>query len=539
MLRRAGKIDDKLPDVDVRTGTLSAKLNDLPGPRRQQVVDQFDGLDPATKRYLSDTDVDAPAAKSADLFRSAGPSGRKALDALSETDDEAADILLEMDDTATQRRFAEAFDEGDVDADELSTALKRYDELDTSRKEAYQRLLATTGDDAPSFVSKLDGETVREFFGRTCRRASLSGGAVPRLDNDRRYTLERPDSLSLADCELSDDVAAEYRRQVVEASQRNSDISAKKVLDQVSDVGSQKRQNRLKRLFASSGEDGIRLVRDLDTETQRKLLDAEDVISNDEFDDWNDWRRVLASYDQRSPVSEDRIKAHIDQVYELGTTDGIDDAGKLLEPVSNLPTRGRLGRQQFLEYDNEIRRTNAYASDPDVGYGDPKTAEVEPDFDGTDKDVDLRTEYRDGTERFIEYKRIDGAVEKNGIIDNVFETNGRDPSSVNIKFKEIGDEVPQTSSARIADINIRYSNSGGISNKEEFKEALATAIEQGRSDGAFDQIYLDKLRVVPENGESFVVDLTKYKRTNPTVKNQVAVSTPTNQQSETALTVVS
>ncbi|WP_202904560.1 hypothetical protein [Haloarcula rubripromontorii] len=45
VLPRAGKIDDRLPDVNVRTGRLSAQLNGLPGPRRQAIVGQVERLD--------------------------------------------------------------------------------------------------------------------------------------------------------------------------------------------------------------------------------------------------------------------------------------------------------------------------------------------------------------------------------------------------------------------------------------------------------------------------------------------------------------
>ncbi|GAA3879634.1 hypothetical protein GCM10022627_35730 [Haloarcula argentinensis] len=148
VLRQAGKIDSTLPDTNVRTGTLSAKLNKLPGPKRKQVTEQFDELDPQTKRYLSKTDVDAPATKSANLFRNAGPSGRKTLNKLADTDRKAADALLEIDDAATQRRFTRAYDSGEVDSGELSTALRRYDELDADEKAVARGAMARSDTDA-------------------------------------------------------------------------------------------------------------------------------------------------------------------------------------------------------------------------------------------------------------------------------------------------------------------------------------------------------------------------------------------------------
>ncbi|WP_225334164.1 hypothetical protein [Halomicrobium urmianum] len=153
VLRRAGKIDRRLPDVNVRTGTLSARLNDLPGPKRQQVVDQFDELDDGTRQYLGRSDVDAPASEAADLFRNAGPSGRRALREVSDVDEEAADILLEIDDANTQRRFVRALENGEVDETELASALRRYDTYDSDGQRFASDVIKQTGDDGPRLLS--------------------------------------------------------------------------------------------------------------------------------------------------------------------------------------------------------------------------------------------------------------------------------------------------------------------------------------------------------------------------------------------------
>jgi hypothetical protein len=98
-LRRAGKVDDAVPDADVPTGRMSAKLDDMPGPRRQRTTEQFDQLDSEANDYLGNTSVDDLTIKAADLFENTGPKGRRALIDLAETDRDAADVLLEMDPT--------------------------------------------------------------------------------------------------------------------------------------------------------------------------------------------------------------------------------------------------------------------------------------------------------------------------------------------------------------------------------------------------------------------------------------------------------
>ena len=83
-LLRAGKVTDAV-DASVPTGRMSAKLNDMPGPRRQQVTQQFAQLDSNGNDYLGSTDIDDASLKAADLFENAGPGGRTAPNALADS----------------------------------------------------------------------------------------------------------------------------------------------------------------------------------------------------------------------------------------------------------------------------------------------------------------------------------------------------------------------------------------------------------------------------------------------------------------------
>lgn len=155
----------------------------------------------------------------------------------------------------------------------------------------------------------------------------------------------------------------------------------------------------------------------------------------------------------------------------------------------------------------------AYAEDPDVGYGTARRVKAEPQFSGTDRDVDAEVVYQDGTTRYVEFKRLDDDPDAGNIIDNVFRT-GENAKSANEKFRQIGDEVPQTEDARIAELKIRYS-SDGFANEQDVRDAIDTAVTSGRESNDFSEINLDTVRVVSENGESFDVDLTQYKQTYP------------------------
>ncbi|WP_336358956.1 hypothetical protein [Haloarcula sp. CGMCC 1.6347] len=58
-----------------------------------------------------------------------------------------------MDDAATQRRFTEAYESGEVDSDELTTALTRYDSLDADGKRFADDAIERTGTDGPDLMS--------------------------------------------------------------------------------------------------------------------------------------------------------------------------------------------------------------------------------------------------------------------------------------------------------------------------------------------------------------------------------------------------
>jgi hypothetical protein len=196
-LRRAGKVDNAVPDADVPTGRMSAKLDDMPGPRRQQVTEQFDQVDSDGNDYLSNTDIDDPTLKAADLFENTGPKGRRALNDLANGNRDAADVLLNMDPT-TQRRFTRAYESDSVDSDELATALRRYDELDANEKRTADAMVARDGDDAVSLLDETVCNSPCKSFTKTWHDLKQTDAVTPNdattfrnklLDAKRRGTI--------------------------------------------------------------------------------------------------------------------------------------------------------------------------------------------------------------------------------------------------------------------------------------------------------------------------------------------------------------
>jgi hypothetical protein len=191
------------------------------------------------KDYLGRTDVDAPATKTARLVECSGPAGRRAPNELAESDPDAADVLLKIEAAATQRRFARAFDDGEVNADEVTSALRKYDGLNANGKDTVDNLLSTTGDDGADLVTNADGETLR----------ILADG--------------------------SGSIDQSYRRGVARAADGDS-IDSYKQLDRavrkVDDLdGTQ--QRRAKQLIAETDGAGVRLVDELDGDGLQRVPD--------------------------------------------------------------------------------------------------------------------------------------------------------------------------------------------------------------------------------------------------------------------------
>ena len=103
-----------------------------------------------------DGDVDGLSASKQEnlgrhLARTDGGGG-EAYDDLRAVDSDAADTLAAIDDPVAQRQFVNAYQRGEVDSDELATALKRYDELDANGEQFADEIIAQTGDDGPDLL---------------------------------------------------------------------------------------------------------------------------------------------------------------------------------------------------------------------------------------------------------------------------------------------------------------------------------------------------------------------------------------------------
>ncbi|WP_367175686.1 hypothetical protein [Haloarcula rubripromontorii] len=394
-LRRAGKVDDAVPDADVPTGRMSAKLNDMPGPRRQRTTEQFDRLDSDGSDYLGNTDVDDASLKAADLFENTGPKGRRALNDLADGDREAADVLLEMDPN-TQWRFTRAYDSDSVDSDEMATALKRYDGLDRDGKDEFDDLLARNGDDAADFAGRTDSDTFEAVVSPCSARGAPSLGRAGSLRTDRYHSVEAsPSTLAQSggSCpELPDDVEDDLQDALVNVDRDLNADSVDEVRQSINELD-RDAQDSATNLIESEGADGVSVTNDA-----TDLSDGSDsVLTDGEVDD------LVRAYDTYSDKSYGRdvrdIQDDIDNL-DRNDVDGLDDAinrgtsssgddissnmkgldGEV-EVTSDLLDRDDIDASD-LEMDKQIREDSSWETDSLQSSDYNSNTDIDSDIDG-------------------------------------------------------------------------------------------------------------------------------------------------------------
>ncbi|MDS0474450.1 colicin D domain-containing protein [Natrinema sp. 1APR25-10V2] len=105
-----------------------------------------------------DADVDAlPETRQQQLGRllsRTGGDGQRAFDDLAGLDSGATDRLLEIENPITQRHLVKAYQDSDVDANDLSQALESYGDLDADGKQVADTILAEGGNGGISLLAK-------------------------------------------------------------------------------------------------------------------------------------------------------------------------------------------------------------------------------------------------------------------------------------------------------------------------------------------------------------------------------------------------
>ncbi|WP_367175684.1 hypothetical protein [Haloarcula rubripromontorii] len=224
----------------------------------------------------------------------------------------------------TQWQFRRAYESGDLDSDELGTALKRYDELDSDGKDEFDDLLARNGDDAADFAGRTDSDTFDAVISPCGARGAPSLGGAGSFRTDRYHSVATPPSTlaqSGGSCpELPDDVENDLQDALTNV---DGDLDADDVNDvrqSISELDGDG-QDAATDLIDGMGDTGVSTVNDADA-----LSDSVDGLSDGEVGDlivsYDSYRR--AEFDgARSPRD---VQDDLDQLANAkdGGVDGLD-----------------------------------------------------------------------------------------------------------------------------------------------------------------------------------------------------------------------
>ncbi|WP_154020779.1 VWA domain-containing protein [Haloarcula sp. CBA1115] len=407
-------------------------------------------------------------------MRRTGDDGRQLMLQLHNSGDQRAlETFIAMDETpGTQRALVRASREDpDVSKQDLSEALRRYDELDANERSEFDRFVEASGDNGIKFASDLDTDQAREFFSSACRR-SPSIGAAPRPRSDRFYSIKTIGGSSLAGCgdDLTDAEETRYYSRIADVAAENEDISAGEIFEQVSDVDDATRREAVKRLLADSGEDGVRLTRNIDSDAQEIFFDLGRNDRIDGFDDFDEWRSAIANAEDVDAAEAGRYAERVDSA---ATRDNIDDVHEILDETT--PRTDAVAGES-----GEAASAIRYADDG---------AEVEMEPGQTDA-YDMSVE-EGGTTEYVEVKtRADNDVDYNYINTQISEMNKKHNNALD------DPELDVSENAQVLEIRTRAPS-------DELSSAQ-TAAENVLDDRVDAQV--DEIRLVAENGDTVTVE---------------------------------
>ena len=385
-------------------------------------------------------DVDAlSASKQEDLGRflaRTGGDGRRTYADLRAVDSDAADALAAIDNPVTQRQFVNAYQRGEVDSDELATALRRYDELDASGEDTAEELIASTGDDGVDLLANANGDTVR---------VALDGSGS--LDQSFRRSIAR----------AADGDTIDSYDQLDRAIRDIEDLSGP-------------RQRRAKELVANTEGEGIRLVDEMDSDTQETFFNLGQNDRINRFDDFDRWRSAVANAEDVDTTEAGRYAERIDQAADYENIDNLEGI-----------------------LDDTTPRTDAVAGESGeaasaIRYADDGAdVEIEPGRNG-DYDMSIKqggqTEYvevKTRTEKDVDYMYVNTQI-----------------SEMNRKYENALDDpnVDVSENPQVLEIRTRAE-----SDELSSAQSAAETVLDDRT-----EVQVDEIRLVAENGDTVTIE---------------------------------
>lgn len=358
----AGRVNTRLPDVDVDTGRVGNRLSDLPPAARGRVVRNMNQLNDGTKRYLAETDVANPGTKTAKLIEVSGSGGRKALDALASTNRRAADALLRLaDDAATQRAMVRAWERGDLSTTELATSLRRYNAMDAGQRADFRDFTGATGPDGMKFVNEADEDTLDVLFGNSCSIGVPSLGG-PSIQSENFALVSAGESsfqLSSGDC-------ASW--ELLKTAVQRSDADLESIAPKLNQLGDDALQSVVRRsaqrpaVVDSLDELSTSQIRDLVGKTEgEELADALELHASDvEYD------TVVGIADSDNVDIGDinrGLRVHDSNEIEISSTDFEGARGDLAESLAYEKVRQEYPEASGYEVAHEVYLKDAAGRD--------------------------------------------------------------------------------------------------------------------------------------------------------------------------------
>ncbi|KOX92675.1 hypothetical protein AMS69_13750 [Haloarcula rubripromontorii] len=306
-------------------------------------------------------------------------------------------------DPNTQWRFTRAYDSGEVDGDELGTALRRYDGLDSDGKQEFDDMLARNGDDATKLAARTDSDTFDDIMSLGCGPGRSSLGGAGSLTDEAYYSVNAPSrsmaALASGSC-LSDDDKADFRAGLAKAS-NDPDIDVEEDFSDAVDA--------VETLDGDSQQAAVDMVNDLGADGVRVTNGATDlgsrkhsVLTDSEVDD------LLTSYDsyRNSDIATRDVadvQKDIDQIAE-SEVGGLDSAIK--NGVNSDTQLKGLDQEVDITTDLMDNNDNVVVKDMSVDGDDGMSATI-PGEGRRESEVDIDIESTDGRTIGVESKNQD------------------------------------------------------------------------------------------------------------------------------------
>jgi len=229
------------------------------------------------------------------------------------------------------------------------------------------------------------------------------------------------------------------------------------------------------RLLADSGENGVRLTRNMDPDAQKTFFDLGRNDRIDGFDDYDEWRSAVANAEDVDAAEAGRYAQRIDRAAKR---DNIADVDEILDDTT--PSTDAVTGES-----GEAASAVRYADE-----GSKIEVEMEP---GNNNYYDMSVT-GNGRSEYVEVKtRANGDVNERYISEKIGDMN----SKHNDALDDDGLNVEENS--QVLEIRTRSESDELSSIRDDAKRALKIKDREG-------DVHVDEIRLVADNGDVVTIE---------------------------------